>query len=64
MEDQIIHAQSAHHCCRFMYKDCLISLTTVPPQEVAVFGNVKYIRPFKTFRTVAEAIDWVNGDRP
>lgn len=62
MEDQIIHVQNEHHCCQFMYKDWQISLTTVPPQEVAVFKNVKDIRPFKTFRTVAEAIDWVNNN--
>lgn len=61
MEDQIIHVQIEHHCCQFMYKDWQISLTTVPPQEVAVFKNVKDIRPFETFRTVAEAIDWVNN---
>ena len=62
MEDQIIHVQSAHHCCQFMYKGWQISLTTVPPQEVAVFENVEDIRPFKTFRTVAEAIDWVKNN--
>ena len=60
MEDQIIHVHNAHHCCQFMYKGWQISLTTVPPQEVAVFKNVKDIHPFKTFRTVAEAIDWIN----
>ena len=63
MEDQIIHVQNAHHCCQFMYKDWQISLTTVPPQEVAVFKKCEDFRPFKTFRTVAEAIDWVNGDK-
>lgn len=61
MEDQIINVQNAHHCCQFMYKGWQISLTTVPPQEVAVFK--KDILPFKTFKTVAEAIDWVNGDK-
>jgi hypothetical protein len=45
-----------------MYKGWQISLTTVPPQEVAVFENVEDIRPFKTFRTVAEAIDWVKNN--
>lgn len=62
MEDQISNVHNAHHCCQFMYKGWQISLTTVPPQEVAVFKNVKDIRPFKIFRTVAEAIDWVNSD--
>lgn len=64
MEDQIIHVQSAHHCCQFMYKGWQISLTTVPPQEVAVFKNVEDLLPFKTFKTVAEAIDWVNNNIP
>lgn len=66
MEDHISHVPSGLHskqaCCQFMYKGWQISLTTVPPQEVAVFKNVKDIRPFKTFRTVAEAIDWVKNN--
>ena len=62
MKDQIIHVLNIYHCCQFMYKGWQISLTTVPPpQEVAVFENVEDIRPFKTFKTVAEAIDWING---
>ena len=64
MKDQIIHVQNAHHCCQFMYKGWLISLTTVPPQEVAVFENVEDLLPFKAFTTVAEAIDWVKNNTP
>ena len=64
MEDHTDHVHSGCHCCQFMYKGWQISLTTVPPQEVAVFKNVADLRPFKTFRTVAEAIDWVNNNTP
>ena len=63
MEDHITHVHSGYHCCQFMYKGWQISLTTVPPQEVAVFKNVEDLLPFKTFKTVAQAIDWVNGDK-
>ena len=66
MEDHISHVPSGLHskqaCCQFMYKGWQISLTTVPPQEVAVFKNVEDLLPFKTFKTVAEAIDWVKSN--
>ena len=61
MRDQIIYVQNTHHCCQFMYKGWQIRLTTVPPQEVAVFKNVEDLLPFKTFKAVAEAIDWVHN---
>ena len=63
MEDHITPVHSGYHCCQFMYKGWQISLTTVLPQEVAIFKNVEDILPFRTFKTVAEAIDWVNGDK-
>jgi hypothetical protein len=47
-----------------MYKGWQIGLTTVPPQEVAVFKNVEDLLPFKTFKTVAGAIDWVKNNTP
>lgn len=61
MKDRIIHVGIHSHCCQFMYKGYQVSLTTLHPQEVAVFSDPDSNSALYTTYTVEEAIDWINA---